>query len=82
MTTTLKRTALLTLLAAAIGAPACGGGVTAAHDTRESARDKATTATCDRYKACGLIGPDMTDAYVTYDSCATICLPPDASTGG
>ena len=30
------------------------GGVT---DSRESARDKATKATCDRYQTCGLIGP-------------------------
>src|SRR3954447_1872689 len=45
------------------------GGVT---DSRETARDKATKATCDRYQACGLIGTDTGDAYVTYDSCTTI----------
>ena len=38
----------------AAGASACGG-VT---DSRESARDKATKATCDRYNTCGLIGTD------------------------
>ena len=42
------------------------GGVT---DSRESARDKATKATCDRYQTCGLIGSDAGDAYETYDSC-------------
>jgi len=51
----------------AAGASACGG-VT---DSRESARDKATKATCDRYNTCGLIGTDTGDAYVTYDSCST-----------
>jgi|tagenome__1003787_1003787.scaffolds.fasta_scaffold18173014_1 hypothetical protein len=45
------------------------GGVT---DSRESARDKATKATCDRYQSCGLIGSDMGDAYATYDSCSTV----------
>ena len=43
------------------------GGVT---DSRESARDKATKATCDRYQSCGLIGPGAT--YATYDSCSTV----------
>ena len=55
--------------AIAAGVSTCGGGVTTAMDTRESARDKTTTATCDRYQACGLIGPDANDTYATYDSC-------------
>jgi hypothetical protein len=56
------------LVAIAAGVSTCGG-VT---DSRESARDKATKATCDRYDACGLIGPNADDAYVTHDSCMTI----------
>lgn len=68
-TTTLGRTALvLGLLAAAAGASSCGG-VT---DERVAARDKATTAACDRYNTCMLIGPNMGQAYVTYDSCTTV----------
>src|SRR4029450_12210534 len=55
--------------AIAAGLATCGGGVTTAMDTRESARDKATTAACDRYQTCGLIGQDTGDAYATYDSC-------------
>lgn len=66
--TTAKVAALLGLLSAAAGAPGCGG-VT---DSRMSARDKATKATCNRYQQCGLIGPDADDAYVTYDSCSTV----------
>jgi hypothetical protein len=60
--------ALLGLLAAAACASGCGG-VT---DSRMSARDKATKATCNRYQQCGLIGPNADDAYVTYDSCSTV----------
>ena len=56
------------LVAIAVGVSACGG-VT---DSRETARDKATKATCDRYQTCGLIGSDTGDAYVTYDSCSTV----------
>jgi len=73
MTTRLKLFGMLGMAAGlAIAAATCGGGVTAAHDTRESARDKATTATCDRYNMCMLIGPDANDAYTSYDSCTTI----------
>ena len=60
--------AMLGLAALAVGVSTCGG-VT---DSRETARDKATKATCDRYQACGLIGTDAGDAYVTYDSCSTV----------
>ena len=57
-------------LAAGIGAAASScGGVT---DSRVSARDKATKATCDRYQACGLIGTDANDTYASYDSCSTV----------
>jgi hypothetical protein len=59
---------ILGLAAIAAGVSTCGG-VT---DSRESARDKATKATCDRYDTCGLIGADAMDAYVTYDSCVTV----------
>jgi hypothetical protein len=59
---------LLGLAAIAVAVSTCGG-VT---DSRETARDKATKATCDRYQTCGLIGSDTGDAYVTYDSCATV----------
>jgi len=61
----LKLIGMLGLMAMAAGVSTCGG-VT---DSRESARDKATKATCDRYQACGLIGSAADDAYVTYDSC-------------
>jgi hypothetical protein len=57
---------MLGWMAMAAGVSTCGG-VT---DSRESARAKATKATCDRYQACGLIGSDMGDVYVTYDSCS------------
>jgi hypothetical protein len=63
---------LIATLGLAAGLAAVGstcGGVT---DSRESARDKATKATCDRYQSCGLIGPDADDAYATYDSCSTV----------
>jgi hypothetical protein len=62
----LKLIGMLGLLAMAAGVSTCGG-VT---DSRETARDKATKATCDRYQTCGLIGTDAGDAYVTYDSCS------------
>ena|SRR5215212_1169519 len=62
----LKLIGILGVLAMAAGVSTCGG-VT---DSRESARDKATKATCDRYQTCGLIGTDTGDAYVTYDSCS------------
>jgi hypothetical protein len=65
-----KLIAMLGLTAIAVGVWTCGGGVKSAMDTRESARDKATTAACDRYQACGLIGADAGAAYATYDSCA------------
>jgi hypothetical protein len=69
-TTRLKLFGVLGMAAGiALAGATCGGGVTTPNDTRESARDKATTATCDRYMQCGLIGPDTTDAYATYDSC-------------
>jgi len=61
----LKLIGMLGWLALAAGVSTCGG-VT---DSRESARNKAAKATCDRYQACGLIGTDAGDAYVTYDSC-------------
>jgi hypothetical protein len=61
----LKLIGMLGVLAMAAGVSTCGG-VT---DSRESARDKATKATCDRYQTCGLIGTDAGDAYVTHDSC-------------
>jgi uncharacterized protein DUF6184 len=61
----LKLFEMLGLIAMAAGVSTCGG-VT---DSRETARDKATEATCDRYQACGLIGSAAGAAYVTYDSC-------------
>ena len=61
----LKAIGMLGVLAIAAGLSTCGG-VT---DSRESARNKAAKATCDRYQACGLIGSAADDAYVTYDSC-------------
>ena len=61
----LKVIAMLGLITMAAGVSTCGG-VT---DSRESARNKATKATCDRFQTCGLIGTDAGDAYVTYDSC-------------
>jgi hypothetical protein len=61
--------AMLGLAAIAVGVWSCGGGVKPAMDTRESARDKATAAACDRYQACGLINGDAGAAYATYDSC-------------
>ena len=61
----LKLIGMLGWLALAAGVSTCGG-VT---DSRESARNKAAKATCDRYQACGLIGSAADDAYVTYDSC-------------
>ena len=66
--TKLKLFPMLGLAVIAIGVSTCGG-VT---DSRESARDKATKGTCDRYQACGLIGPNADDTYVTYDSCMTV----------
>jgi len=65
-----KLIAMLGLAAIAVGVWSCGGGVKPAMDTRESARDKATAAACDRYQACGLINADAGAAYPTYDSCA------------
>ena len=62
----LKLIGMLGLMAMAAGVSTCGG-VT---DSRETARDKAAKATCDRYQTCGLIGTDAGDAYVTYDSCS------------
>ena len=61
----LKLIGMLGSLALAVGVSTCGG-VT---DSRESARDKAAKATCDRYQTCGLIGSAAGAAYVTYDSC-------------
>jgi len=73
MTNKLKLLGMLAMAAGlAIGAATCGGSVTTPRDTRVLSRDKATTATCDRYQACMLIGPDATDAYTSYDSCSTI----------
>jgi hypothetical protein len=66
--TKLNWLSMLGLAALAVGVSTCGG-VT---DSRETARDKATKATCDRYQTCGLIGTDTGDAYVTYDSCSTV----------
>jgi len=66
--TKLKVLSMLGLAAITVAVSTCGG-VT---DSRESARDKATKATCDRYNTCGLIGPDADDAYATYDSCETL----------
>ena len=60
---------MLGLAAIAAGVSACGGGVTTVH-TRESARDAATKATCDRYNTCGAIGPAADDSYVSHDSCS------------
>jgi hypothetical protein len=60
---------MLGAAAIAAGLLACGGGVTTTH-TRESARDAATKAACDRYNTCGAIGPAADDAYVSYDSCS------------
>jgi hypothetical protein len=68
-TSTSKTLAMLGLAVGLATAASACGGVT---DSRESARDKATKATCDRYQACGLIGPDADDAYATYDSCSTV----------
>src|SRR6478736_2034591 len=71
MTSMTSKSKLIATLGLAAGLAAVGstcGGVT---DSRESARDKATKATCDRYQSCGLIGTDTGDAYVTYDSCST-----------
>jgi uncharacterized protein DUF6184 len=65
-----KLIGMLGLAAIAVGVSACGGGVKPAMDTRESARDKATAAACDRYQACGLIGADAGAAYTSYDSCS------------
>jgi hypothetical protein len=65
----LKLFAVLGLAAGlAAGVSTCGG-VT---DSRESARDKATKATCDSYQRCGLIGTQANAAYATYDSCITV----------
>jgi len=68
-TSKLKLIATLGLAAGLATVASTCGGVT---DSRESARDKATKATCDRYQSCGLIGPDAADAYATYDSCSTV----------
>jgi len=62
----------IAMLGLAAGLAAVGstcGGVT---DSRESARDKAAKATCDRYQSCGLIGSAANAAYATYDSCITV----------
>ena len=69
MTRKLKLIAMLGLAAGLAVVGSTCGGVT---DSRESARDKATKATCDRYQTCGLIGPDANAAYATYDSCSTV----------
>jgi len=60
---------MLGLAAIVAGVWTCGGGVKPAMDTRESARDKATKAACDRYQVCGLIGADAA-SYTSYDSCS------------
>jgi hypothetical protein len=52
-------------LSASLGAGGCGG-VT---DDRVAAREKATGAICDRYEACGLIGSDTGDAYLSREQC-------------
>jgi hypothetical protein len=68
--TKLSTGALLALCAALglAGARGCGG-VSTSSDPRIAARDQATKATCDKYMACGAIGP--TGTYMTYDSCLT-----------
>ena len=66
--TTRMGRAATALLVLAMGVSTCGG-VT---DSRTSARDKATTATCDRYNQCHLIGMATGASYASYDSCATI----------
>ena len=64
-----KFIAMLGLAAGLAAAGSTCGGVT---DSRESARDKAAKATCDRYQSCGLIGSAANAAYATYDSCITV----------
>lgn len=66
----LQRIVFLGLAAAgALLARGCGG-VT---DTRVAARDQATTASCNYYMRCGLIGPgeDTMNGYTSYASCQT-----------
>src|SRR5262245_27853350 len=62
---------MLGLAAIAAGVWTCGGGVTPAMDTRESARDKATVASCEYYRRCDLIGPgkDTMGGFATLESC-------------
>ncbi len=47
------------------GARGCG----AVTDTRVTARDNATKATCDRYQACGFIAPNANPGYPDRASC-------------
>jgi hypothetical protein len=73
MATTTKTGALMALAVSGLlglgaGVSTCGG-VT---DARTAARDKATTATCNRFSACNLIGADAGESYFSYDSCTTI----------
>ena len=67
----LQTTALMGLCLALglAGARGCGG-VSNPTDPRIAARDQAAKATCDKYMACGAIGPGLT--YETYDSCLTV----------
>jgi hypothetical protein len=53
----------LVLFAAAIDAAGCGGGA----PSRESARDQATTDTCERFSQCGDIGAGET--YPSESNC-------------
>ncbi|HSS38538.1 MAG TPA: DUF6184 family natural product biosynthesis lipoprotein [Polyangia bacterium] len=46
-----------------------GHGCGSVTNDRDDAINQATTATCSRYQACGLIGPDATASYATVGDC-------------
>jgi hypothetical protein len=55
----------LVSLGTLLGARGCGG-VT---DDRVAAREKTTSAICDRYAQCGLIGAEANAAYPNREAC-------------
>jgi hypothetical protein len=69
--TVFQRIALVALIAT--GALLLGRGCGGVTDTRVAARDQATSASCDYYNRCGLVGPgeDTMNGYTSLSSCQT-----------
>lgn len=72
MTNTAKRSALpagLAILAIGTVGVLFGHGCGTVTNDLNDAINQATTATCDRYQSCGLIGSEAGASYATVDMC-------------